>query len=108
MIDHAQAKLARKGCDLLVVNDVGGGAVFGCEDNEAVVLAADGERRRRAARLQGRAGPRRLGPRRVLRRRSGPSRHRLRHVYVPQDGQLGSAAATRTHHLWPTNAGEIT
>jgi phosphopantothenoylcysteine decarboxylase/phosphopantothenate--cysteine ligase len=42
VMDHAQAKLTRKGCDLLVVNDVGGGAVFGSEDNEAVVLAADG------------------------------------------------------------------
>ncbi|MCW2836581.1 MAG: phosphopantothenoylcysteine decarboxylase [Marmoricola sp.] len=42
VMEHAQAKLARKGCDLLVVNDVGGGAVFGSEDNEAVVLAADG------------------------------------------------------------------
>ena len=42
VMDHARAKLARKGCDLLVVNDVGGGAVFGAEDNEAVVLGADG------------------------------------------------------------------
>jgi phosphopantothenoylcysteine decarboxylase/phosphopantothenate--cysteine ligase len=42
VMDHARAKLARKGCDLLVVNDVGGGAVFGSEDNEAVVLASDG------------------------------------------------------------------
>jgi phosphopantothenoylcysteine decarboxylase/phosphopantothenate--cysteine ligase len=42
VMDHARAKLARKGCDLLVVNDVGGGAVFGSEDNEAVVLAQDG------------------------------------------------------------------
>ncbi len=42
VMDHARAKLARKGCDLLVVNDVGGGAVFGSHDNEAVVLAADG------------------------------------------------------------------
>ena len=42
VMDHARAKLARKGCDLLVVNDVGGGAVFGAEDNEAVVLSADG------------------------------------------------------------------
>jgi phosphopantothenoylcysteine decarboxylase / phosphopantothenate---cysteine ligase len=42
VMDHAQAKLTRKGCDLLVVNDVGGGAVFGSEDNEAVVLGADG------------------------------------------------------------------
>ena len=37
-----RAKLARKGCDLLVVNDVSGGAVFGSADNEAVILAADG------------------------------------------------------------------
>jgi phosphopantothenoylcysteine decarboxylase/phosphopantothenate--cysteine ligase len=42
VLDHARAKLARKRCDLLVVNDVGGGKVFGAEDNEAVVLAADG------------------------------------------------------------------
>ncbi len=39
----AAAKLARKGCDLLVVNDVSGGAVFGSPDNEAVILATDGE-----------------------------------------------------------------
>jgi phosphopantothenoylcysteine decarboxylase / phosphopantothenate---cysteine ligase len=38
----AREKLARKGCDLLVVNDVSGGAVFGSPDNEAVILAADG------------------------------------------------------------------
>lgn len=42
VLDLARAKLARKGCDLLVVNDVSGGAVFGSADNEAVVLAADG------------------------------------------------------------------
>jgi phosphopantothenoylcysteine decarboxylase / phosphopantothenate---cysteine ligase len=42
VLDHARAKLARKGCDLLVVNDVSGGRVFGSEQNEAVVLAADG------------------------------------------------------------------
>ena len=38
----SRAKLARKGCDLLVVNRVGGGLAFGTPDNEAVVLAADG------------------------------------------------------------------
>jgi phosphopantothenoylcysteine decarboxylase/phosphopantothenate--cysteine ligase len=42
VLDLARAKLARKGCDLLVVNDVSGGAVFGAEDNEAVILGADG------------------------------------------------------------------
>jgi phosphopantothenoylcysteine decarboxylase/phosphopantothenate--cysteine ligase len=41
--DHARAKLARKGCDLLVVNDVSGGKVFGSGENEAVVLDATGE-----------------------------------------------------------------
>jgi phosphopantothenoylcysteine decarboxylase/phosphopantothenate--cysteine ligase len=43
VLDLARAKLARKGCDLLVVNDVSGGAVFGSPDNEAVVLSADGD-----------------------------------------------------------------
>jgi phosphopantothenoylcysteine decarboxylase/phosphopantothenate--cysteine ligase len=42
VLDLARAKLARKGCDLLVVNDVSGGAVFGSLENEAVVLGADG------------------------------------------------------------------
>jgi phosphopantothenoylcysteine decarboxylase/phosphopantothenate--cysteine ligase len=38
---HAEAKLHAKGCDLLVVNDVSGGAVFGHPDNQVVVLAPD-------------------------------------------------------------------
>ena len=42
VLDLARAKLVRKGCDLLVVNDVSGGAVFGSPDNEAVILAASG------------------------------------------------------------------
>lgn len=41
-----RAKLARKGCDLLVVNDVSPGSstggVFGRDDNEAVILRRDG------------------------------------------------------------------
>ncbi len=41
-LDVARAKLARKGCDFLVMNQVGGGLGFGAGDNEAVVLAADG------------------------------------------------------------------
>jgi len=40
--EQAQAKLARKGCDLLVVNPVGDGLGFGTPDNEAVVYGADG------------------------------------------------------------------
>ena len=39
---ESQAKLARKGCDLLVVNRVGGGLAFGTPDNEAIVLGIDG------------------------------------------------------------------
>jgi len=42
VLAHGRAKLAAKGCDLLVVNRVGRGLAFGTEDNEAVVLAADG------------------------------------------------------------------
>ncbi|MET1039173.1 MAG: phosphopantothenoylcysteine decarboxylase, partial [Aeromicrobium sp.] len=42
VIEHARTKLARKGCDLLVVNDVSAGQVFGSDDNEAVLLGADG------------------------------------------------------------------
>jgi phosphopantothenoylcysteine decarboxylase/phosphopantothenate--cysteine ligase len=42
VLAHGRAKLARKGCDLLVVNDVSDGRVFGRPDNAAVVLGADG------------------------------------------------------------------
>ncbi|HEY9352664.1 MAG TPA: bifunctional phosphopantothenoylcysteine decarboxylase/phosphopantothenate--cysteine ligase CoaBC [Nocardioides sp.] len=42
VLELATAKLKRKGCDLLVVNDVSGGAVFGSEVNKAVILGADG------------------------------------------------------------------
>ena len=41
-LDLGRAKLARKGCDLLVVNDVSDGRVFGRPDNEAVILGRDG------------------------------------------------------------------
>ena len=41
VLRNGQAKLAAKGCDLLVVNQVGGGLAFGTSDNEAVVLARD-------------------------------------------------------------------
>jgi phosphopantothenoylcysteine decarboxylase / phosphopantothenate---cysteine ligase len=40
----SQAKLARKGCDLLVVNRVGNGLAFGTPDNEALVVGTDGTR----------------------------------------------------------------
>jgi phosphopantothenoylcysteine decarboxylase / phosphopantothenate---cysteine ligase len=42
VLANGRAKLARKGCDLLVVNQVGNGLAFGTADNEAVVLGADG------------------------------------------------------------------
>ncbi|MCA0330881.1 MAG: bifunctional phosphopantothenoylcysteine decarboxylase/phosphopantothenate--cysteine ligase CoaBC [Actinobacteria bacterium] len=42
VLDHARAKLARKGCDLLVVNEVGDGKAFEVDRNEVVILGADG------------------------------------------------------------------
>lgn len=42
VLDHARAKLRRKGADLLVVNAVGDGKAFGTEDNSGWLLAADG------------------------------------------------------------------
>src|SRR5262249_8303280 len=42
LAENGRAKLAAKGCDLLVVNQVGSGLAFGTSDNAALVLAADG------------------------------------------------------------------
>jgi phosphopantothenoylcysteine decarboxylase/phosphopantothenate--cysteine ligase len=42
VLDHGRAKLARKGCDLLVVNEVGAGKGFEVAENSAVILGADG------------------------------------------------------------------
>jgi phosphopantothenoylcysteine decarboxylase/phosphopantothenate--cysteine ligase len=42
VLANGRAKLAAKGCDLLVVNQVGSGLAFGTSDNEAVVLSAGG------------------------------------------------------------------
>jgi phosphopantothenoylcysteine decarboxylase/phosphopantothenate--cysteine ligase len=44
LLGNGLAKLAAKGCDLLVVNQVGGGLGFTVGDNEAVILGADGTR----------------------------------------------------------------
>ena len=41
--EHGLAKLASKGVDLLVINDVSGGLVFGSLKNGALIAAADGE-----------------------------------------------------------------
>ena len=59
-LDAARAKLARKGCDLLVVNPVGDGRGFGNADNEAVVLRRGRDRDAYSAPVQGRARERRL------------------------------------------------
>ncbi|MFF8291902.1 bifunctional phosphopantothenoylcysteine decarboxylase/phosphopantothenate--cysteine ligase CoaBC [Streptomyces sp. NPDC016309] len=42
VLANGRDKLRRKGCDFLVVNEVGERKTFGSEENEAVVLAADG------------------------------------------------------------------
>jgi phosphopantothenoylcysteine decarboxylase/phosphopantothenate--cysteine ligase len=42
VLANGRDKLARKGCDLLVVNQVGEDLAFGRPDNAAVVLGADG------------------------------------------------------------------
>ncbi|MEU5997594.1 bifunctional phosphopantothenoylcysteine decarboxylase/phosphopantothenate--cysteine ligase CoaBC [Streptomyces sp. NPDC047197] len=42
VLANGRAKLERKGCDLLVVNEVGERKAFGSEENEALVLGADG------------------------------------------------------------------
>ncbi len=42
VLEHARAKLARKGCDLLVVNEVGDGKAFGTPDNTVVLLDSGG------------------------------------------------------------------
>jgi phosphopantothenoylcysteine decarboxylase / phosphopantothenate---cysteine ligase len=42
LLDLGRAKLARKGCDLLVLNEVGNGLVFGQPDSTIIILGADG------------------------------------------------------------------
>jgi phosphopantothenoylcysteine decarboxylase / phosphopantothenate---cysteine ligase len=42
LIELGTAKLARKGCQLLVLNNVSGGAVFGAPDNQVLLLGPDG------------------------------------------------------------------
>ncbi|PWJ48021.1 phosphopantothenoylcysteine decarboxylase / phosphopantothenate--cysteine ligase [Quadrisphaera granulorum] len=45
VIEHGRLKAVRKGADLLVVNEVGGGRAFGTPDNTVVILGADGSER---------------------------------------------------------------
>ncbi len=42
VLEYAEAKLRRKGCDLLVVNQVGEGRVFGQDHNSVVILSRSG------------------------------------------------------------------
>ncbi|MBN9457815.1 MAG: bifunctional phosphopantothenoylcysteine decarboxylase/phosphopantothenate synthase [Bosea sp.] len=42
VIDYAKAKLARKGCDLIVANDVGGTGVMGGDANTVHLVTAEG------------------------------------------------------------------
>ena len=42
VLDHARAKLARKAVDLLVVNDVSDGKVFGEDHNAVTIVGLDG------------------------------------------------------------------
>ena len=42
VLAHGRAKLARKGCDLLVVNEVGPGKTFGADTSSVVLLDSDG------------------------------------------------------------------
>lgn len=42
VVEHAKAKLARKGCEILVVNEVGPSKGFGQDSNEVRMLFADG------------------------------------------------------------------
>jgi phosphopantothenoylcysteine decarboxylase/phosphopantothenate--cysteine ligase len=42
VVANGKAKLASKGCDLMVVNEVGEHRTFDAEDNSATILGSDG------------------------------------------------------------------
>jgi len=42
VVDHARAKLVKKGCDWILANDVSGGGVFGQDDNQVILVDATG------------------------------------------------------------------
>ena len=41
-LEYGRSKLQRKGCEMLIVNEVGVGKVFGQDDNDATIIFADG------------------------------------------------------------------
>ncbi|KGN42572.1 bifunctional phosphopantothenoylcysteine decarboxylase/phosphopantothenate synthase [Knoellia aerolata] len=43
VLEHGRAKLARKGCDVLVVNEVGEDKTFGADDNTVTILRRDSD-----------------------------------------------------------------
>ena len=55
VLEHGRAKLARKGCDILVVNDVSGDQVFGQPENEVTIICADSDQEIHVARSSKRA-----------------------------------------------------
>jgi phosphopantothenoylcysteine decarboxylase/phosphopantothenate--cysteine ligase len=42
LMSHAKAKLKRKGCDLIVANDVAGDGAIGAADNAVTLISASG------------------------------------------------------------------
>jgi phosphopantothenoylcysteine decarboxylase / phosphopantothenate---cysteine ligase len=42
LLDLGYAKLKRKGCDMLVLNEVGPNLAFGQPDNQITILTSDG------------------------------------------------------------------
>jgi phosphopantothenoylcysteine decarboxylase/phosphopantothenate--cysteine ligase len=43
VLAHARAKLKRKGCDLIVANDVAGDGAIGAADNAVTLISATGQ-----------------------------------------------------------------
>ena len=78
-LDAARAKLARKGSDLLVMNQVGNGQGFGAGDNEWIVLDNGRHRNGHYPPVQGRPGRRGTGP---GQRSSYADRPSLTKIYV--------------------------
>ena len=98
VLDLGRAKLARKGCDLLVVNDVSGGAVFGGARQRG---RDPGRRRRggrRTSRLQGSPGPRHLGPGRAP---GSPLRRHVLRCWTPVIAADQRPADTGVSTPWP-------
>ena len=100
VLANGRAKLARKGCDFLVVNQVGNGLAFGTADNEATVLSADGTEVKLPRRAEGRDRRRDLGragpPARPAGRLIGRPAHASSATPVQFGGDLGEVASGRT------------